>query len=756
MLKILRQIVQEVLNERDVFTALDTIVRQVRDALETQACSIFLIDHDRQEFVLMATRGMDQAAVGKLRTPLTQGLIGLICEKEEALNVENAREHASYLHVPALGEEIYASFLGVPVQYRRRMLGVLIVEQEEERKFDESEEAFLVTLAAQLASVLAHAEEKGALNFNSLKEERDVLQGTPGAFGVAIGESLVVYPLADLDALPDQTTEELSAEVVAFHHALNKTKNELRVLGARLSKHLPEEERLLFDAYVKMLDSDSLVQGVTEKIQKEKLTAASALKQIIHEHVQTFKAMDNEYLQERAEDVKDLGQRILKHLQGFDAEDREYAENTVLVGNEISAANLAEVPSGRLVGVISGRGSRNSHIAILARALGVPCVMGVGELNLNQVNAKVVVVDGYLGQAFISPDAATLAKFETLAAEERALDEALSKQKDSPAQTRDGYRIQLCVNTGLMADLGQAITSGAEGVGLYRTEVPFMTRDRFPSGEEQREIYRQLLGIFAPRPVIMRLLDIGGDKTLPYFPFEEDNPFLGWRGIRILLEHPEILLTQIKAMLKASEGFHNLRIILPMITDVTEVDEVLSLFHKAYQEVCEEDALDIQKPLIGAMIEVPSMVYQTKSVSQRVDFVSVGTNDLVQYILAVDRNNPRVANLYDALHPAVLKALQQVVQEAHSQGVMASVCGEMASDPVASLLLLGMGFDMLSVNAPVLPRIKWVIRQVTMSRARKLVSEVLVMQTAKEIRRYLEMVLEELGLGALIRSGKKV
>jgi phosphotransferase system enzyme I (PtsP) len=309
------------------------------------------------------------------------------------------------------------------------------------------------------------------------------------------------------------------------------------------------------------------------------------------------------------------------------------------------------------------------------------------------------------------------------------------------------------VNMGLGADIGISLAAGADGVGLYRTEIPFLMRDRFPSGEEQRIIYRQLLASFAPLPVILRTLDVGGDKPLPYFPIKEDNPFLGWRGIRITLDHPEIFLSQIRAMMRASEGLNNLRIMLPMISDVTEVDEAQRLLRKAFSEV-QDEGYDIEMPQIGVMIEVPSAVYQARALSKRVDFLSVGSNDLTQYILAVDRNNPRVASLYDSLHPAVLRALLQVVENGHQEGKHVSICGEMAGDPAAVMLLLAMGFDSLSMNASSIARVRWIIRHVTKKKAAKLLHEVFTMESAVMIRCHMELALEKAGLGNLIRVGR--
>jgi phosphotransferase system enzyme I (PtsP) len=279
--------------------------------------------------------------------------------------------------------------------------------------------------------------------------------------------------------------------------------------------------------------------------------------------------------------------------------------------------------------------------------------------------------------------------------------------------------------------------------------VPFLLGERFPSEEEQRRIYRDQLEAFAPKPVTMRTLDVGGDKALPYFPIEEENPFLGWRGIRVTLDHPEILLAQVRAMLKANAGLGNLRIMLPMVTNVAELDEALALIRRSQQEV-EQEGLESPMPPVGVMVEVPAAVYQAAAFARRVDFLSVGSNDLTQYLLAVDRNNPRVSDLYHALHPAVLAALEAVVQGGHGEGKQVSICGELAGDPAAALLLLGMGFDVLSMNATSLPRVKKALRSVTRAEAEALVSEVRGLDNSAQIRHRLESLLNDRGLGQFV------
>ena len=756
ILKTLRRIVQEVNAAPDLTQALNLVVERVKEALQADACSIFLSDEEQGEYVLMATIGLNQEMVGKAKLKYGQGLIGLVGEREESINIDKAQEHPQYHHYPQVEEADYNAFLGVPIMHQGELLGILMVQQRETRQFAEEEEAFLVTLSAQLAGEIAHARAKGALQELSKKRRRKktamVLPGIPGAPGVAIGHVVVVYPPADLEAVPDRPPENIDDDIKLFEEALSAARDEIHALQVRAKSTLSVAENALFDAYSRILDSRTLMNEIEEEI-RGGLWAQAALKRIIKQHVLQFESLEDQYLQERAMDFRDLGRRILAQLQSKKREMPEYPKNTILVSDEVTAAALMEVPEGYLKGVVSGSGSSNSHVAILARALGLPTVMGVTGTPITQLAGKEIIVDGYNGQAYLSPSTNLKKEFQALIEEEQQLDEELQSLRDLPAETQDSHRLALYVNTGLATDGGLPLSVGAEGVGLYRTEMPFMLRDRFPTEEEQRVMYRQLLTTFSPRPVVMRTLDIGGDKALSYFPIEEENPFLGWRGIRITLDHPEIFIHQIRAMLRANIGLDNLSMMLPMITSISEVDVALRLIHQAHQELLDE-GVDVKFPKIGLMIEVPAAVYQAYELAKRVDFLSVGSNDLIQYLLAVDRNNPRVATLYNGLHPAVLRALQQIVKLGHKAGKKVSICGELASQPVAVLLLLGMGFDSLSMNARDLPRAKLVIRNFTIETAKALLKEVLDMDDPIEIRCHMEMALEEAGLGGLIRAGK--
>lgn len=571
--------------------------------------------------------------------------------------------------------------------------------------------------------------------------------------GVGIGTAVVIYPVADIDSVPRLVIDDVEHEIQVWFAGLEAARNNMYRLSRRMKSSVGEEEYALFDVYLRVLDKDSLGAEVAHVIRAEQLSAQAALVSVIKKQVFQFENMKDDYLRERASDFRDLGRRVLAELQSSQHEEIIYPRRTILVGEEITAAALVEVPEGQLAGIVSAKGSNNSHVAILARALGVPTVMGVRGLKTENLSRRAVVVDGYYGHIFFSPTKAVLAEYKQLAQEEDNLNQSLVSLRDKPAETTDNYRVSLQVNTGLPMDSGMSMSVGAEGVGLYRSEVPFMSRDRFPSEDEQYIIYRQILNAFAPRQVTMRTLDIGGDKVLSYFPVEEDNPYLGWRGIRVTLDHPDVFLLQVRAMMRANEELNNLRIMLPMVTSLSEVDEALVLINQAYQELLEEGCV-IEKPPVGVMIEVPAAVYQAREFAKRVDFLSVGSNDLTQYLLAVDRNNPRVASLYNPLHPSMLRSLLKVVEGGHAAGIEVSICGEMASDPLAVILLLAMGFDTLSMNSFSLPRIKWVIRNFSIANARKILAKVLEFEHPEEIQFYLQTMLENEGLGGLIRAGK--
>ncbi len=755
MLGRLRGIVQEVEGAKDLQSALDIIVNRVRRALDTQVCSVYLLDNDLSAHVLMASEGLNKEAVGRVSLEVGEGLVGLVAKHAEPINLQDASLHPSYRYLKETGEENFHAFLGVPIIHHRSVLGVLIVQHDERRPFDEGEEAFLITLSAQLAGIIAHAEATDAIEGVSPsghKTSDTVFPGVSGSSGVAIGQVVVVFPPADLNQIPDRHARDIDKEINFFNTCLNSVREDMREMHHQLAGHVAEEERQLFDVYLRMLDDDALGNEVVERI-KLGWWAQGALAYVAKEHIRNFEMMEDEYLRERAVDIKDLCSRVLFYLQEKEPVATEYTEDTILVSEELTPAMLVDVPKGKLNGLISVKGSGSSHVAILARTMGIPTVMGAVDLPYNQLDGRKVIVDGYKGEVISNPLAPLLQRYQNTIKEQDQLIAGLEDLKDIPCVTADDHRVHLWVNTGLMADVMHSLDQGAEGIGLFRTEVPFLLSEQFPSEQEQCDLYREQLEAFAPKLVTMRTLDIGGDKALPYFPIEEANPFLGWRGIRVTLDHPEIFMAQVRAMLRASIGLENLQIMLPMVSNVNEVNSALQLIKRAHRELIQED-LQVQFPPIGVMIELPAAVYQTRALAKLVDFISVGSNDLTQYLLAVDRNNPRVANLYSAFHPAVLHALFQVVRETQEEGKKVSICGEMAGDPGAAVLLVAMGFDILSMNAATLLKVKSVIRSVSLDAAQDLLDQVMQMDDAQMIRSAVDLTLYNAGVDRLLRSSR--
>jgi phosphotransferase system enzyme I (PtsP) len=719
-------------------------------------CSIYLVSADRGGYVLAATQGLNQAQIGQTVLSRSQGLVGLVGTRAEPLNLDTAPSHPSFFYVPEIGEEPFNSFLGVPIMHQGRVLGVLVVQQRDPRRFDESEEAFLVTLSAQLATVVAHAEAIGSHFLSGV--QRDIIdngsfRGFPGAPGIGIGIGVVVHPVADLDAVPLRPASDITVELTLLDRALEAVRNDIRSIIQDFEASLPQEELALFDAYLHMLDDNALAGDIREKVRLGQWTQG-ALKLVIREHVNRFDMMDDPYLRERGSDVKDLGVRVLAYLQRIREKKTQFPKKTVLVGEEVTPSMLTNIPADRLCGVISVQGSGNSHVAILARAMGIPAVMGAVDIPAYDLEGAKLIVDGHYGEVFTNPSRQRLDESASLIDQERIFEEELSELKELPCITQDGWRVQLWVNIGLSGDITRSLDRGAEGIGLFRTEIPFMSQDRFPTEVEQRALYREHMEAFEPRPVTMRTLDIGGDKALSYFPINEENPFLGWRGIRVTLDHPEIFLVQIRAMIKANAGLlGDLRIMLPMISSLSELRSAKVLINQAYAEVLEE-GVNVKTPQVGVLIEVPAAVYQARLLAKEADFMAVGSNDLTQYMLAVDRNNPRVADLYKEVHPAVLSALREVARAVHAEEKPLGICGELAGTPTGAVLLMAMGYHVLSMNATHLLKVKWVIRNIKRSDARRILARVLRMDTAEEVEDYVQQQLVNAGLGKVVRTKK--
>lgn len=762
MLTTLKRIVQEMNQIPALDTALFRLASRVKQTLNVDSCSIYLADYDAQDFILKATDGLHPDAVEQVRIGFSEGLIGLVGQREEPLNIVNAHSHPRFKHYPEVQEESYNAFLGTPIINQRRVLGVITLQQSEMRRFSEDEEAFLVTLAAQLALEITNADIRGALTLSSspdsIAQQKNV-RGIAGSPGLAIGKGVSQDKSVNLKNWVVKRTNQPSEQIQLYRKGVEVTRKHVDALSNRLDDGIPDDVKSIFQLYHHLLDANSLGREVEEKI-RQGWDAASSLKMVVESYAARFQAMDDPYMQERAIDIVDLSDRILANIlfeaNGQKASEKTVTDASILVAHEVSAPMLAEFPRDKLKGIISIRGSNNSHAAILARAMGVPAVMGCQNVTPSLLEDKEILLDGYSGEVIVSPERNIKAEFIQLIEEESAIAEKIDAEADKPCESVDGCRMSLYINAGLSAEVELNAEQIGAGVGLYRTEIPFMLRERFPSEQEQVALYRQVLEAAPDLPITMRTLDVGGDKPLPYFPINEENPFLGWRGIRLTLDHPEIFLVQIRAMLRASIGLQNLQIMLPMISTVSEVQEAKRLINQAFFEISDEVASEnktLHKPKLGIMLEVPSVLYQLPQLAKYVDFFSVGSNDLTQYLLAVDRNNTRVAGLYTSYHPAVLGALYDVVEKANQAQVPVTICGEIAGEPAGALLLMGMGYRRLSMNGFNLRKINWLIRKVTIEECKQLLALALTSASQEEVFVHLNEYLETKGLGGLIRAG---
>ncbi|EKN6125339.1 TPA: phosphoenolpyruvate--protein phosphotransferase [Yersinia enterocolitica] len=748
MLTRLREIVEKVAMATSLTDALELLVNKTCLAMDTEVCSIYLADNDRRCYYLMATRGLKKPRGRTITLAFDEGIVGLVGRLAEPINLADAQSHPSFKYVPQVKEDRFRAFLGVPIIYRRQLLGVLVVQQREHRQFDESEESFMVTLATQLAGILSQSQLNAI--FGQYRQTR--IRALAAAPGVAVAEGWQDTSQPSLDLVYEASTLDTAQERERLTQALEEAAAEFRRFSKRFAASSQKESAAIFDLYSHLLNDARLKRELFAQIDAGSV-AEWAVKQVVEQFAAQFASLQDTYMRERASDLRALGQRLLFHLDDSTSGASQWPERFILVADELTATLLAEVPQDRLAGVVVRDGAANSHAAILVRAMGIPTVMGA-DIQPALLNQRLLIVDGYRGEVLVDPEPVLVKEYQRLVTEEIELSKLAEDDVEQPAALKSGERIQVMLNAGLSPEHEQLLGGRVDGVGLYRTEIPFMLQSGFPSEEEQVAQYQGMLQLYPNKPVTLRTLDIGADKQLPYMPISEENPCLGWRGIRVTLDQPEIFLIQVRAMLRANAGTGNLGILLPMITSLEEVDEAKRLIDRAGREVQEVLGYELPQPKLGVMVEVPAMIFMLPYLKSRVDFISVGTNDLTQYLLAVDRNNTRVASLYDSLHPAMLQVLSHILTQATQSGLQVSLCGEMAGDPMGALLLVGLGYRNLSMNGRSVARIKYLLRNIDLVDAQALAERVLNAQMTTDVRHLTAAFMERRGLGGLIRGGK--
>ncbi|MBY5993502.1 phosphoenolpyruvate--protein phosphotransferase [Ferrimonas balearica] len=739
MISTLRHIVQRVSQANTVEQSMAELVRLTRAAMQTDCCSLYLVEE--HSLLLFATEGLSQDAVGHSRLDWGEGVVGLVAQREEPLNLADAPKHKAFKLLPEVQEEAYRAFLAVPVIHRRQALGVLVVQQRLARQFSEEEESFLITLASQLAPqlrerALSRPQDPKLIHYPALV----------AAEGIAIAPALLARPKMDL-VQPERRAESPEREWQRLEQALLATSEELAELGGRISEEVESELALLFDCFLELL-ADADLRLALRNCVEQGWMAETAVSKVVLEYVGQFESMSDDYLRERAADIRDLGQRLLDQLARPSLAPYRLDHPVILVAKEITATMLAEIPRQKLAGIVSIKGGINSHAAILARAMGVPALVAVEGIKPAQMADKTLLIDGLEGRLWLEPASEVVRAFEAL---ERGLERRSARFRRQLAEvchSRNGEAVSLLLNAGLDADESVLGKAGVTGVGLYRTEALFMAYNQFPTEQQQERAYRRVLERASGKPVTIRTLDVGGDKPLPYLPIREDNPFLGWRGVRLSLDHPDLFLTQVRALIRANEGLGNLRIMVPMVSRLDEIQSCRRLLEQAVQELGEELGRPVTAPALGIMVEVPAALLQLARWWPLLDFVSVGSNDLTQYLLAVDRNNAQVGASFDSFHPAVVAALAQIASHSADQDL--SLCGELAGETLGALLLLTLGYRQLSMNSGSLGAIHFLVQHLDLAELPALRESVLAAADGEEVRRSLVEFLEGQGLGELV------
>ncbi len=562
-----------------------------------------------------------------------------------------------------------------------------------------------------------------------------VIQGIAASKGIAYGQ-VFLYLQSELE-IPRYTVDadKRGAEITRFEQALIVTRQQISQIQAQVTKNLSEEEALIFDAHQLVLEDQALIGETIRDFEKSGLNIETCFNAVAERYIQAFSEIDDEYLRERAADIKDVTKRVLHILLGQTANSlTELVEKRIIVAHDISPSEAAGIDRSAALGIVTYAGSRTSHAVIVARSMKIPAVVGVRDLTTKLQSGDWLMVDGYDGVVIVNPTEQTLFRYGKIEKEKKFFDSRLMLVNDLAAETLDGVRITLRANIEKPDEVALVKQYRADGVGLYRTEFLFLSAAKIPTEEQQYAAYREIVAGLAPARVTIRTLDVGGDKPLPGDPQligPEANPFMGFRAIRMCLENPEFFKNQLRAILRAS-AHGQVELMYPMISGTEELDRANILLAEAKAELRQRNQAFDEKMSAGTMIEIPSAALASDLLAEKCDFFSIGTNDLIQYLLAIDRGNNRIAHLYDPSHPALLRVLKQIVDAGHARKIKVSVCGEMAGDPIYVPLLLGLGVDELSMTPTLLPSVRFLVRAMKMSDARQLAQDALAQTDAKK------------------------
>jgi phosphotransferase system enzyme I (PtsP) len=743
LLRRLREVMADPVSAQE---RLDKIVVMIAANMVAEVCSVYVLRVDGS-LELYATEGLSREAVHQTVLGAGEGLVGLVATEAQALNLPNAQAHPAFSYKPETGEEIYHSFLGVPVLRAGNTLGVLVVQNRAHRTYSEEEVEALQTTAMVLAEMIASGELLSLARPGAEPAVRRALQtkGLALAEGIGLGRVVLHEPRV---VVKNFIADDVQKELKRLDQAVDALRASIDVMLEEEGMARAGEHRDVLEAYRMFAHDRGWLQKLREAAMTG-LTAEAAVERVQSDTRARMMRQTDPYLRERLHDLDDLANRLLRDLMGTDQfpKREELPENAIIVARNLSPAALLDFDRTRLRGVVLEEGAATSHVAIVARALGVATVGQIENAASLADPGDPIIVDGDTGEVHLRPppgiESAYMEKVR-LRARRQAQYAAL---RDKPAVSKDGQRVQLLINAGLVVDLPHLKETGADGIGLFRTELQFMVAATLPKTGEQLRLYRTVLDAADSKPVTFRTLDIGGDKVLPYMrALEEENPALGWRAIRVGLDRPALLRIQLRALLHAAAG-RELRLMFPMVSAVEEFDEARKLVERELTHLRRHGHRLPDQVQVGAMVEVPALLFALDEVLQRADFLSVGSNDLVQFLFAADRGNARVAGRFDALSPPVLRALKTVAEAGRAHDKPITLCGELASRPLEAMALVALGYRMLSVSAAAIGPVKAMIMGLDVGKAEKMIAPLLTeKRSPRSVRERLEAFAAEHGV----------
>ncbi len=703
LLRRLRELMAEPLEPQE---RLDRIVREIASNMVAEVCSLYVLRAD-SVLELYATEGLNPTAVHRAQLQIGQGLVGTIAASARSLNLTDAQKHPAFAYLPETGEEIYNSFLGVPVLRAGRTLGVLTVQNRTKRNYREDELEALETTAMVIAEMIATG-DLARLSRPGL----DLDLSRPTSFtglafneGIGLGHVVLHEPRIVVTNLFNEDSEE---EIRRLESALGSLRLSIDDMLSRREVASEGEHRAVLEAYRMFAHDQGWVRRIEEAV-RNGLTAEAAVEKVQSDMRARMMHMTDPYMRERMSDFDDLANRLLRQLMGRGPETlaESLPKDAIIVARSMGAAELLDYPRERLRGLVLEDGAITSHIVIVARAVGIPVAGQVtGAVSMAE-NGDAIIVDGDAGRVHLRPQSDVEAAYAEKVRFRAKRQELYRELRGRPSVTKDGVAVDLMMNAGLAVDLPQLAESGAAGIGLYRTELQFMVAATFPRAEQQEELYRHVLDVARDKPVTFRTIDIGGDKVLPYFKNAkpEENPALGWRAIRLTLDRPALLRTQIRALLKAAGG-RELKVMFPMVTEIGEIRQARELIDREVRYLS-RFAHHLPTSLkLGAMLEVPALMWQLDELMKAVDFVSVGSNDLFQFVMATDRGNALLSDRFDPLSVPFLRVLKQIADAGRKSGTPVTLCGELAGRPISAMALVGLGYRSISMSPAAIGPVK--------------------------------------------------